>query len=248
VPPHAAKSEDIVTEQLIQYIEWGAAQAPVWGLLIVFVLMTIESSFIPFPSEVVMIPAGFLAARGEMTFGQGGLDASAAVAAGILGSLVGAYINYFLALWLGRPFLHKYGKYFFLSPPTVQRAEEIFLEYGPGTTFVCRLLPAIRQLISIPAGMARMPLGIFTLCTGLGAGIWVIVLTGIGYYFGSKTVDMSYADLVHRGKDILNANLVWIVAGCVVFFALYVYVHKKIMHGRGPVAAAEADDMPPPRG
>lgn len=235
------ESEGMVTEQLIQYIEWAAAQAPAWGFVIIFVLMTIESSFIPFPSEVVMIPAGFLAARGDLTFGHGGLDASVAVAAGVLGSLAGAYVNYFLFLWLGRPFLYKYGRYFFLPPPTVRRAEEIFLEYGPGTTFVCRLLPAIRQLISIPAGLARMPLGIFTLCTGLGAGIWVVILTGIGYYFGVKTADMSYADLVHRGKDILHENLVWIILGCAAFFAAYVYVHKAVMHGKAPSAAVETD-------
>lgn len=221
-----------MTELFIQYIESAAALAPTWGLLIIFVLMTVESSFIPFPSEVVMIPAGFLAARAALTFGQPGLDMAAAIVSGTAGSLAGAYINYFLFRWLGRPFLYRYGKYFFLPPATVKRAEEIFLEYGSGTTFVCRLLPAIRQLISIPAGIAGMRLSVFSLCTGLGAGLWVIVLTTIGYYFGHRTVEMSYADLVHRGKDLLHANLVWILLGCAAFFAGYIWVHKKVMHSR----------------
>ena len=228
-----------MTEVLIQYIELAAAHAPVWGLVIIFALMTIESSFIPFPSEVVMIPAGFLAARGDLTFGNPAADLSAAFLAGLAGSMAGAYINYFLFRWLGRPFLHKYGRHFFLPPPTVARAEEIFLEYGAGATFVCRLLPGIRQLISIPAGIAGMPLGIFSFCTALGAGIWVAVLALMGYFFGLHTASMSYADLVHKGKDMINDNLVWIILGCALFFAAYVWLHRRVMHSRKPAATAE---------
>lgn len=234
-----------MTELLIQYIEWGAALAPTYGLLLIFVFMAIESSFIPFPSEVVMIPAGFLAARGELTFGNAALDVPAAILAGTLGSLVGAYFNYFLFRWLGRPFIYKYGKYFFLKPEAVRRAEEVFLEYGAGATFVCRLLPAIRQLISIPAGIAGMKLGIFTLCTGLGAGIWVIVLTMFGYYFGTHTAQMSYADLIHQSKDQIKANLVWIILGCAVFFAAYVYLHNKVMKSKKLVPADTTHENEP---
>ncbi len=219
-----------MTEALIQYIELAAQQAPVWGYLIIFILMTIESSFIPFPSEVVMIPAGFLAARGALTLHHPELDAVLCIVVGVLGSLAGAYVNYYLALWLGRPFLYQYGKYFFLKPQALQRAEELFREYGAGITFVCRMIPAIRQIISIPAGFARMRLSTFSLCTALGAGIWVAILTAIGYYFGTKTAHMSYAELVHTGKEILHRNLLWILLGCAAFFAVYVYLHKLVMH------------------
>lgn len=221
-----------MTETLIGYIEVGAASAPVWGFFLIFFFMTVESSFIPFPSEVVMIPAGFLAARGGLTTGNPMLDASLAVVAGTSGSLAGAYINYFLFSWLGSPFLEKYGKYFFLPPPKVRRAEEVFLKYGAGATFVCRLLPAIRQLISIPAGLARMPLGSFTLWTGLGAGIWVTVLTAIGYTIGTRTAEMSYADLVHAGKDMVKGNLPYLIPAVLIGFAAYVLITRKIMENR----------------
>ena len=126
--------------------------APVWGLALIFFFMTVESSFIPFPSEVVMIPAGFLAARGELGCGPAEIQFLLAVAAGVVGSVAGAYINYALSLWLGKPFLIRYGKYFFVKKEALERACEVFNKYGSATTFVCRLIPVIRQLISIPAG------------------------------------------------------------------------------------------------
>ncbi len=223
-----------VTELLIAYIEAAAAHADTYGLLLIFVFMTIESSFIPFPSEVVMIPAGFLAARGALMLASPGADAGLAIAAGIAGSLAGAFLNYFLSKKLGKPFLERYGKYFFLPPPKLHRAEEIFREYGAVATFVSRLIPGIRQLISIPAGVARMKLGQFTLFTALGAGIWVTILTVIGYTFGATTRDMSYADLVHAGKDMIRGNLVWILLGCAAILVGYVLLHKKIMAQKTP--------------
>jgi len=231
-----------VTEILIQYIEVVAAHAPLWGFALIFLFMTIESSFIPFPSEVVMIPAGFLAARSGLTFGSPLLDATGAVRAGLAGSLSGAYINYFLSSRLGSPFLEKYGRFFFLPLPKLRRAEEVFRRYGAGATFFCRLLPAIRQLISIPAGISRMPLGSFTLWTGLGAGIWVIVLTAVGYSIGAHTAALSYADLVHRGKDAIAQHWVWIIPTCLVLFGIYVLLARRIMQSREPLpVTAEAD-------
>lgn len=218
-----------MTEALISHIEAFAAHAHLWGFLLVFVFMTIESSFIPFPSEVVMFPAGFLAARGVLTTGNPLLDAVLAVLAGTAGSLLGAAINYYLAWRLGAPFLERHGKYFFLPPPKLHRAQQIFLQYGPGATFVCRLLPAIRQLISIPAGLARMPLGSFFLWTGLGAGIWVTILTVIGYQLGRRTAEMSYADIVHAGTDAVRANLAWVVIASVATFVGYVLISRRIM-------------------
>jgi membrane protein DedA with SNARE-associated domain len=225
-----------MTEILIQYIQAAAEHAKVWGPLLILVCMTIESSFIPLPSEVVMIPAGFLAARGALPLGSPIGDMVVSIALGTLGSLAGAYINYFLFRWLGVPFLEKYGKYFFLPPDKLHRAEEVFREYGAGATFVCRLLPGLRHLISIPAGIAGMPLGSFSLWTSVGAGIWVTVLAVIGYYLGLSTAEMSYADIVHYGRAILSENLVWIVLGCAVVFAVYVLVHKRIMTSKAHVA------------
>ena len=218
-----------MTDIIVGHIEQIAAHAHLWGFLIVFILMTIESSFIPFPSEVVMVPAGFLAYRGELLFGNPILDLIIVILCGVLGSIVGAYINYYLSLKLGRPILHKYGKYVFLKPETIDRAEEIFNKYGDITTFVCRLLPAIRQLISIPAGLSKMPLGKFTFYTTLGAGVWSALLAGIGYYFASRTSEMTYSELVHKGKDFLHEQFIWILLFVVVIIIIYILTHKFIM-------------------
>ena len=219
----------MTTQFIIEHIEWGVANAYIWGFVLVFVLMAIESSFIPFPSEVTMIPAGFLAYRGELTFGNPHMDSMAVILCGLAGSLVGAFLNYYLALFLGRPFLYRYGKYFFVKSHILSRAEEIFLEYGEITTFVCRLLPGIRQLISLPAGISRMSLVRFSIFTGLGAGIWSAILVGIGYYLGSLSEDMTYAQLVHSGKDILKENYVWIILFLVILIVVYALSHHLVM-------------------
>lgn len=219
-------------DQLAAHLDSIAALAPVWGYALIFLFMAIESSFIPFPSEVVMIPAGFLAARGELTLHVPVADLALACAAGLLGSLAGAYFNYYLSAKLGEPFLRRYGKWFFLKPEALDRACEVFNRYGALTTFVCRLIPVIRQLISIPAGLARMPLGTFTFFTGLGAGIWTVLLALAGYGLGRTAGDISYNKLVHRGKDLIDANLVWVILGGVLLAAAYVGISKLVMRRR----------------
>lgn len=219
----------ILTDILIQYIELAASHAHLWGFFLVFIFMTIESSFIPFPSEVVMLPAGFLAARGDLTFSSPTEDFFICVLAGTAGSLAGAFINYYLFRWLGKPFLERNGKYFFLSPQSLQRAEEVFLRYGSVATFVCRLLPGIRQLISIPAGISGMPIRNFAFFTVLGAGIWVFILAGIGFYLGKTASHLSYADLVHAGKSLIVNNYGWILLGCAIIVAIYIAIQKKVM-------------------
>jgi len=218
-----------MTDVLVGHIEQIAAYANVWGFLIIFILMAIESSFIPFPSEIVMIPAGFLAFRGELTFGSPIFDLIIAVICGVLGSIAGAYINYYLSLKLGRPFLHKYGKYFFLKIETIERAEELFNKYGDITTFVCRLLPAIRQLISIPAGLSKMPLGKFTFYTTLGAALWTSLLAGIGYYLSGLASNMTYKQLIYKGKDYLKENYLWILLFIFAVIVIYIITHRTIM-------------------
>ena len=218
---------------LASHLDQIAAHAPVWGYAFIFFFMTVESSFIPFPSEIVMIPAGFLAARGELTLHAAGPDLALAVVIGLLGSLAGAYINYFLSATLGEPFLRRYGKWFFLKPAALDRAAELFNRYGATATFVCRLLPAIRQLISIPAGISKMPLGPFTLFTALGAGLWTAVLAGTGFWLGRTAGDITYGELVHRGKAFIDANLVWLIAAVVLAVAAHFAVSKVVMRKRG---------------
>ena len=219
-------------ETIAAHLDAIAALAPTWGYLFIFVFMAIESSFIPFPSEVVMIPAGFLAARGELAGGSPLTGLSLAVVFGILGSLAGAFANYYLALWVGKPFLEKYGKYFFVKPEPLARACEVFNRYGAATTFVCRLVPVIRQLISIPAGIARMPLAPFTFFTGLGAGIWTAILAAVGYALGRQAGDTTYLELCVKGGEMASKNLPYVIGGAVLLVALYVLVSKLAMGKR----------------
>ena len=216
-------------ETIASHLDAIAALAPTWGLLFIFAFMAIESSFVPFPSEVVMIPAGFLAARGEMGIGSPVSAVWIAIAVGVLGSLAGAFINYYLALWVGKPFLEKYGKWFFLKPAALERACEVFNKYGAATTFVCRMVPAIRQLISIPAGIARMPLGSFTLFTALGAGIWTAILAFVGYGLGKSAGDITYLELCTKGKDMASAHLPLVIGCALALVAVYVLVSKLVM-------------------
>ena len=216
-------------ETIASHLDTLAALAPTWGLLFIFVFMAIESSFIPFPSEVVMIPAGFLAARGELGLGSPSVALAVAIAVGVLGSLAGAFVNYYLALWVGKPFLEKYGKYFFIKPEPLARACELFNRYGAATTFVCRMVPAIRQLISIPAGIARMPLGSFTLFTGLGAGVWTTILAVVGYGLGKTAGDITYLELCTKGKDMAASHLPLVIGCALVLVAAYFAVTKLVM-------------------
>ena len=216
-------------DALAAHLDSIAALAPVWGYALIFAFMAIESSFIPFPSEIVMIPAGFLAARGELSLHAPMPDLVLATVVGLAGSLAGAYFNYFLSAKLGEPFLRKYGKWFFIKPEALDRACEVFNKYGGATTFVCRLVPVIRQLISIPAGLSKMPLGKFTFFTGLGAGIWTAILAGVGYALGRSAGDITYKELVHRGKDMLDSHLLWVILGALALVAAYVAASKLVM-------------------
>jgi len=145
----------------------------------VFFLMLLESSFFPFPSEVVMVPAGYLASKGEMNIWL-------ALISGVAGSLAGALFNYYLALKLGRKFLLKYGKYMLIHERNIFKMEQFFEKHGHISTFSGRLIPGVRQYISLPAGIAKMNLKQFMLFTSLGAGVWVLFLTLLGYYVGEN--------------------------------------------------------------
>ncbi len=150
-----------------------------WGYFGIFALMVIESSFIPFPSEIILIPAGYLASQEQMSIAMIMLSA-------LGGSMVGAFINYYLALTMGRKLLQRYGKYFFIKESALDKMDNYFQKHGHISTFIGRLIPGIRQLISIPAGLARMNLVVFSTYTALGAGIWALILTMLGYFIGEN--------------------------------------------------------------
>ena len=149
------------------------------GYLGIFLLMFLESTFFPFPSEIIMIPAGYLAYQGEMNLYM-------VVLVGILGSVAGALLNYYLAMHLGKKIILRYGKYFFIKEETLDKLDTFFAKHGEISTFTGRLIPGIRQLISLPAGLARMNIAKFSFYTAIGAGIWVVVLVGVGYVVGSN--------------------------------------------------------------
>ena len=165
-----------------------------------------ESSFFPFPSEIVIPPAAYLAAAGQLSFGL-------VVLSGIAGSLAGAIVNYLLALYLGRPFLEKYGRYVLISNTSLAKADAFFARYGHISTFVGRLLPGVRQYISLPAGMVRMQFGLFCLATALGAGIWVVVLACAGYWFGKNEQlmyeNLRFGSLFLVGISVLLSAIYW---------------------------------------
>jgi membrane protein DedA with SNARE-associated domain len=176
-----------------------------WGYLGIFLLMVVESSFIPFPSEIVLVPAGYLASQGQMSVA---LIMSSALG----GSLVGAFINYYLALTLGRKILQKYGKYFFISESSLDKMEEYFQKHGHISTFTGRLIPGIRQLISIPAGLAKMNIVQFSLFTALGAGIWALILTLLGYFIGAN-------------QELINEYLKQITVGVIILLFILAYIY-----------------------
>ena len=166
-------------------------------------LMTVESSFIPFPSEVIVPPAAYKASQ------QGSdMNIILVVIFATIGALIGSFFNYFLALWLGRPIIHKFadsklGRMCLLSSEKVQKAEDYFVKHGKSSTFIGRFIPGIRQLISLPAGLAKMPLLPFVIFTSLGAGIWNIILAVMGYLAHGQ------ADLINKySKEMAYAMLV----------------------------------------
>ena len=160
-------------------IDWLVHTIGAMGYPGIFILMAMESSVIPIPSELVMPPAGYLAQQGQMHM-------ALAILCGTTGSLVGAYANYFAAHYLGRPLLLRYGKYVLITEEKFAKVEGFFLKHGEISTFIGRLLPVVRHLISLPAGLAGMNHLKFCLYTLLGAGTWVTVLTCIGYFIGSN--------------------------------------------------------------
>ena len=192
-------------------------------------LMTIESSFIPFPSEVVIPPAVYVASEPTSALcatGNCPVDVALIVLFGTVGAMLGAVINYLLSMWLGRPIIYKFadsrvGHLLLLSSEKVQKAENYFNDHGKVSTFIGRLIPGIRQLISIPAGLARMHFGQFMLYTFLGAFIWNTVLALLGY------IAHGQADLINQYSHELSIIILALV-GLVVIYYVGKIVYKRI--------------------
>ncbi len=194
-----------------ELINWLVQTIGALGYPGIFLLMAMESSVIPIPSELVMPPAGYLAQQGRMNM-------ALAILSGTAGSLAGAYANYFAAHYLGRPLVLKYGKYVWITEEKFSKVETFFKDHGEVSTFIGRLLPVVRHLISLPAGLSGMNHVKFSLYTLLGAGLWVTVLTLIGYFIGTQE------ELVRRYSHQALIGAVVLSAGIII---VYVWVHRK---------------------
>ncbi len=185
-----------------------------WGYWGVVVLMAMESSIIPVPSEIVVPPAAIVATYPDATMSFWGV-----VIAGTVGSYLGSCVMYFMALLLGRPFMYRFGKYFLMPPHKIEKAEVFMNKYSTAGIFFARFLPVVRHLISIPAGLVKMNFTMFSIATITGSAIWCWVLAWFGDKVGSEHPDImkSPEDLVHAVKD--ESHLV--VLAIVMVAALY---------------------------
>lgn len=200
--------------------------SPATIYLLVFGLMVVESSFIPFPSEVIVPPAAYLACT------KGDVNIFAVVGLATLGAITGALINYFLSLWIGRPIVYRFaasrfGHACLIDEAKVEKAENYFDRHGAVSTFIGRLIPAVRQLISIPAGLARMNIGKFIIYTGLGALTWNVVLGALGYWLGTIVPQEQLYAKVEQYNDYLTWIGLAIGAVCVVIILWNAFKPRK---------------------
>jgi membrane protein DedA with SNARE-associated domain len=208
----------------ISVLQWCLEHLNYWTITL---LMTIESSFIPFPSEIVVPPAAYHAAS------TGELNLALIILFATIGACLGAIVNYFLALWIGKPLVYKFadsklGHLCLLDIPSIQKAESFFNKHGVISTFIGRLIPAIRQLISIPAGLARMHFGKFIIFTALGAAIWNSVLAGLGYYLESIIPEEQLNDTVTKYSHEIGYTIFAIVGIILTYIIIKSLKKKKV--------------------
>lgn len=193
------------------FLNWLVDTIGSMGYLGIMFLMFIESTFIPLPSELVIPPAGYLISQKQMSW-------TGVILSGTAGSVLGALFNYAIAVYLGRPFILRYGKYLGISKRRFAKGENFFLKHGNISTFIGRLILGIRHYISFPAGLARMNLKKFCFYTAFGAGIWVWVLAYIGYLVGNNRESI---------MEISRQWSLYIIIGCALLVAVYIFWHKR---------------------
>lgn len=205
------------------FFEWFVDNA---SYLFVFIFMVIESSFIPFPSEVVVPPAVYLALQ------KGDMNAIVVVLVATAGALVGALINYGLSWLIGRPIVYafansRFGHMCLIDRQKVEKAERYFDEHGAASTFIGRLIPAVRQLISIPAGLSKMNLWVFSLYTTLGAMLWNIILALLGWWLSSTVSLPQLFDAVEKYNGYLTIGGLCLLGVCILYIVWKAFGTKK---------------------
>ena len=202
---------DTLAQWFEHFVNWLVHIVETLGVWGIFVMTFLESTFMPIPSEITMIPAGYLVQQGKM-------DLVSVLVASIFGTIGGAYFNYWLARKYGRNLFLRYGKYLMMTPAKLTKLEQFFEKHGSISTFTGRLIPGIRHYISFPAGLAKMDLKKFFIYTGLGGAIWMSVLLALGYHIGENKELVTY-----YMPRIKGAVLVFLIA----MFALYIWRHNK---------------------
>ncbi len=187
------------------FLHWLVEFVHHFGYFGIFIMSFLESTFVPIPSEVTMVPAGVLVQQGHMNFWI-------VIAMGTFGAIAGSLFNYYLAYYLGRRFFYAYGKYFFFTHEKIDKLDKFFVSHGDISTFTGRLIPGVRHFIAFPAGLAHMDLKKFCIYTGLGSGIWMTTLTGVGYFIGDNK------ELLHRLMPYITGVVLLLVAVGVVFY------------------------------
>ncbi len=188
------------------FFTWLVETVGSLGYAGIVLLMFVESTFIPLPSELVIPPAGYLISQRQM-------DWIGVIASGTAGSVLGALFNYGIAVFLGRPFIVRYGKYFGVSAGHFRKGEDFFRKHGTISTFIGRLIIGVRHYISFPAGLCRMNLMKFCFYTALGAGIWVSILAYIGYFVGNNK---------ERIVEMSREWTVYLIGACIALLCVYI--------------------------
>jgi len=198
-------------QELQTFLNWLLDTIGSMGYIGIMVLMFIESTFIPLPSELVIPPAGYLISQNQMSW-------AGVLVSGTAGSVFGALFNYAIAVYLGRPFILRYGKYFGITERRFIKGEKFFLKHGNISTFIGRLILGVRHYISFPAGLARMNLKKFSFYTAFGAGIWVWILAYIGYFVGNNK---------EKIMEVSRQWSIYIIIGCALLVVTYIIWHKR---------------------
>jgi membrane protein DedA with SNARE-associated domain len=194
-----------------ELLKWLVDTIGTMGYPGIVFLMFVESTFIPLPSEIVIPPAGYLISQNKMSW-------AGVILSGTVGSLLGALFNYSIAVYLGRPFILKYGKYFGVSQKHFFQGEKFFLKHGNISTFIGRLILGLRHYISFPAGLCRMNLVKFCFYTAAGASIWVGVLAYIGYFVGNNQ---------EKVAEVTKQWSIVVIIGCALLVIGYIFWHRR---------------------